>query len=66
MGMEKLQLKIFSHSGGGWLRIFIFCTIFLSTINKTLSEQCETRVLEDIPPDPVSKHLYDIKYRLID
>lgn len=56
MGMEKkLQLTILSHSGG-WLRIFIFCTIFLSTINKTLSEQCETRVLEDIPPDPVSKH----------
>lgn len=64
MGMEKkLQLTILSHSGG-WLRIFIFCTIFLSTINNTLSEQCETRVLEDIPPDPVSKH-YDT-FRLID
>lgn len=58
MGMIKLQLTIRSHSGG-WLRIFIFSTILLSTINKTLSEQCETRVLEDIPPDPVSKH-FDI------
>lgn len=59
MGMEKLQLTIISHSRG-WLRIFIFCTIFLSTINKTLSEQCDTKVLEDIPPDPVS--IYTLLY----
>lgn len=39
----------------GWTGITFFCTLtILSTLFiETLGEQCETRVLEDIPPDPV-------------